>query len=160
VIWAMLVTGVVGIVFPATSGHRIEFPRPTLTTLALSPPSVVPFVTVANGFTSVDGPRRFEFRPRICGEFNLPVLRVRRWRTPTDDGVCMKRRNWALLVLCAIGLLGFVLSRTVWGPPSRAAAYDPPIEFKEDANQEMSDAQRRYLSNQPRHWRYIMLKRN
>jgi hypothetical protein len=70
----------------------------------------------------------------------------------------MKRRNWVLLVVCAIGLTVFVLSRTVWGPPSQAAAADTRGVVKDVAAEEMSDAQRRYLSNQPRHWRQIIIK--
>jgi hypothetical protein len=73
----------------------------------------------------------------------------------------MKRQNWAMLAVGVIGLTGFVLSRTVWGPPGQAGAAEPaqPQVQQRDA-EPMSDAERRYLSNQPRHWRYVMLKRN
>ncbi len=67
----------------------------------------------------------------------------------------MKRRNWFLLVLVTVGLTAFILSRTVWGPPSKAAAAEvAPVETEEEA----SDAKRRYLTNQPRHWRYVVQK--
>ena len=70
------------------------------------------------------------------------------------------RRNWLLTMLCVIGFVGFFLSRTVWGPPMSARAESntaPTVEARED--EEMSDAKRRYLSNQPRHWRQIVVKR-
>jgi len=69
----------------------------------------------------------------------------------------MKRRNWLLISLSVTGLTGFLLSRTVWGPPSNAAAAELAIETA--ADEDMSDAQRRYISNSPRHWRHVMLKR-
>jgi hypothetical protein len=72
----------------------------------------------------------------------------------------MKRHNWALLVLLATGLTTFVLSRTIWGPPSGAAAAEPAIQSGDGASaaEAPSDARLRYISNQPRHWRYVMLK--
>jgi hypothetical protein len=74
----------------------------------------------------------------------------------------MKRRNWLLIVLCVAGVAGFILSRTVWGPPAKATASEGhSSQAIHDGAQEpetMSDAERRYLSNQPRHWRYVMLK--
>jgi hypothetical protein len=68
----------------------------------------------------------------------------------------MKRRNWVLIAFCTIGLTAFVLSRTIWGPPSRALAADTHLAGTK--SQGMSDAERRYLNNQPRHWRYVVLK--
>lgn len=73
----------------------------------------------------------------------------------------MKRRNWTLIVLSFIGLTLFFLSRTVWGPPGKAHASETAIsEIAPAHDEETSEAERRYLSNQPRHWRYVMLKRN
>ncbi len=74
----------------------------------------------------------------------------------------MKRRKWTLLILGAIGLTAFALCRTVWGPSSKIAAAESPTHESahEHESEEMSDAERRYISNQPRHWRYVMLKRN
>jgi hypothetical protein len=72
----------------------------------------------------------------------------------------MKQRNWVLFVLGATAFLSFVLSRTVWGPPSKSMAADPvTVQVVHDQNTEpMSDAERRYISQQPHHWRYVMLK--
>jgi hypothetical protein len=72
----------------------------------------------------------------------------------------MKRRNWVLLVAGAIGLSAFVFSRTIWGPASQAAASETSIHSDHAAieSDERSDAEKRYLANQPRHWRYVMLK--
>lgn len=73
-----------------------------------------------------------------------------------------KQRNWTLVVLALLAASWFALSRTVWGPPSRAAANDG-VEVQatvDDDSTDDTDARRRYLNNQPRHWRYVMLKRN
>lgn len=72
----------------------------------------------------------------------------------------MKRRNWAMLVICAMGLGIFLLSRTVWGPPAKAIAAEPARSAVQEelTSDEPSDAAKRYLFNQPRHWRYVMLK--
>ncbi|MCE9533083.1 MAG: hypothetical protein K8T89_18450 [Planctomycetes bacterium] len=73
----------------------------------------------------------------------------------------MKRKNWALIVLSVVGITGFILSRTVWGPPSSAGAAEPvhAVSSAEPDIDEPSDAQRRYMSNQPRHWRHVVVKR-
>ncbi len=75
----------------------------------------------------------------------------------------MKRRNWLLIVLVCTAAAWFILSRTVYGPPSMAVAADTPLADvgpdECDDEEGMSDAQRRYLTNQSRHWRYVMLKR-
>lgn len=74
----------------------------------------------------------------------------------------MKRRNWTLLVLGIFGIMAFVLCRTVGGPSSRIAAAESQTHetAPEHDSEEMSDSERRYITNQPRHWRYVMLKRN
>jgi hypothetical protein len=66
----------------------------------------------------------------------------------------MKRRKWTLLALLVFGIGGFVLSRTVWGPPSKAAAAEAPM------SPELTESERRYIQDQPHHWRYVMLKQN
>ncbi len=71
----------------------------------------------------------------------------------------MSRRNWLLTTLCVIGVAWFILSRTVWGPPSRAEAShsnEPVVEA--DPEPGMSDARLRFLNHQPTHWRYLMMK--
>ena len=65
----------------------------------------------------------------------------------------MKRRNWSLLVLLAAGLTGFVLSRTVWGPPSKAGAAETP-------SPELTENERRFIQDQPHHWRQVVIKPN
>ena len=71
----------------------------------------------------------------------------------------MKQRNWAFVVLCILGASLFVMTRTVWGPPGKAAAATiPQTSIDPCGNQEMSDAEKRYLNNGPRHWRYVMIK--
>ncbi len=73
----------------------------------------------------------------------------------------MKRRNWLLIVVAIVGTAGFILSRTVWGPPSRAAANDATLANSAEQQEEaVSDAKRRYIEHQTNHWRYLMLKRN
>jgi hypothetical protein len=72
----------------------------------------------------------------------------------------MKRRNWAFLVVCAVGITFFVLSRTLWGTHSKAVAAETSTGEAEEAASpdEPSDAKKRYMTNAPRHWRYVMLK--
>jgi hypothetical protein len=72
----------------------------------------------------------------------------------------MKQRNWVLIALGAIGFASFLLSRTVWGPPSKALAAEPPtVDSAHVQGPEiMSEAERRYIDQEPRHWRYVMLK--
>jgi hypothetical protein len=74
----------------------------------------------------------------------------------------MKRRNWVLITLSTIGFAGFLLSRTVCGPPSKTLAVEPPIvqAARKQGPQVMSEAERRYIDQEPRHWRYVMLKCN
>jgi hypothetical protein len=71
------------------------------------------------------------------------------------------KRNWALLALGVVGMTIFALSRTVWGPPNKAAA-EPAQSHAGNTNDadDARDAERRFISNQPRHWRYVMLRRN
>ncbi len=74
----------------------------------------------------------------------------------------MKRRNGVLIALSTIGFAGFLLSRTIWGPPSTALAIQAPIvdAAHPPGPQVMSEAERRYVDQEPRHWRYLMLKCN
>jgi len=78
----------------------------------------------------------------------------------------MKRHNWLLIVLACGAVTWFVVSRTVFGPPSKAMAEDNSAAVSTapdpsaDEEEPQSDAKRRYLSNQARHWRYVVLKRN
>lgn len=61
-------------------------------------------------------------------------------------------RNWVLLGLLAIGAGGFALIRT--GTPSKAAA-------AESSNgSQLTDAQQRYIFNEPHHWRPLLIKQN
>lgn len=66
----------------------------------------------------------------------------------------MKRRNWAMLVLLAIGVVGFFAVRSVWGPPAQAAAAETA------PSPEQSDAERRYMQSQKHHWKYVMLRQD
>ena len=66
----------------------------------------------------------------------------------------MKRRNWALIAMLVVGVTSFILSRTVWGPPSSAAAAEA------GPSPELTDTERRYIQDQPHHWRYVMLKQH
>lgn len=66
----------------------------------------------------------------------------------------MKRRNWALLCLLAVGIISFVLNRTVWGPPTKIAAAET------EPSPNLTEPERRYIQNQPHHWKYVMLKQH
>lgn len=74
----------------------------------------------------------------------------------------MKRRNWKLIALSTIAISWFVLSRTVWGPPNRAAAGEAGSSAVavSSIQHDRSNAECRFLANQPRHWRELMLNRN
>lgn len=72
------------------------------------------------------------------------------------------RRRIVLSVAFAVGLSLFILSRTVWGPkPARAAEAAPSVSTVSEEHDEPreSEAAWRHRTNQPRHWRYIMLRR-
>jgi hypothetical protein len=66
----------------------------------------------------------------------------------------MKRRNWAMLVLLAVGLAGFFVIRSVSGPPAQAAAAETT------PSPELSDPERRYMQSQKHHWKYVMLRQD
>ena len=61
-------------------------------------------------------------------------------------------RNWVLLGLLALGAGGFALIRS--GPPSKAAAAEAPEPSQ------LTDAQQRYIFNEPHHWRPLVIKQN
>jgi hypothetical protein len=70
----------------------------------------------------------------------------------------MIRRNWLVSLSLMLGL-SVLLGTRLFGQSEPLPTSPPPLETSAEELRRVSDAERRFTSNQPRHWRQLLLRR-